>query len=110
MNVVDWLADRFSNRGKALSLYRRGMAKAKKRDHRGAIEDYSKTLGMPDTPNDVKAMVLYNRALAYVATGDSPKGVDDLQAVLAMEEASVNVRTMTKQKLKRMESQPDGNE
>ena len=62
MNVVDWLAGHFSNRGKAMTLYRRGMAKAKKRNHRGAIDDYSKTLGMPDTPNDVKAMVLYNRA------------------------------------------------
>jgi hypothetical protein len=104
MNVLNWLTGHFSNRGKALSLYRRGMARAKKRDHQGAIADYTTTIGMTDTPADVKAMVLYNRALVHVATGDNRKGVDDLGAVVAMDEAPVNVKTMARQKLAKLES------
>lgn len=104
MNIFHWLKSCFSDRGKAVSLYRRGMAKAKKHDHQGALEDYTTTIGMPGTPADLLAMVLYNRALVYVAVGDEPKGAADLDAVLAMNEALVNVRTMARQKLARMES------
>ena len=50
MNVFNWLTGHFSNRGKALSLYKRGMAKAKKHDHQGAIDDYTATIGMPHAP------------------------------------------------------------
>jgi hypothetical protein len=49
-------------------------------------------------------MALYNRALAYVAAGDDHNGVDDLNAVLAMDAVLVNVKTMARQKLARMES------
>ena len=49
MIVIDWLTGHFSNRGKALSVYKRGMGKAKKHDHQGAIDDYTTTIGMPDT-------------------------------------------------------------
>ena len=104
MNAMNWLTGCFSSRGKALSLYKRGMAKAKKRDNRGAISDYTTTIGMTETPEDVKAMALYNRALAHVATGDDGKGVDDLDSALAMENAPVNVKTMARLKLARMES------
>ena len=104
MNTFNWLKSRFSSRGKALSLYRRGMARAKKNDHQGAIDDYTATIDMPDTPSDVKAMALYNRALVHVASGDDPKGVVDLDAVLAMDEALVNVKTMARQKLAKMGS------
>jgi hypothetical protein len=103
MNIFRWLAGCFSNRGKALLLYRRGMAKAKKHNHQGAIHDYDKVMGIAETPDDVKAMVLYNRALVHVATGQKQKGVTDLDAVLAMDAASVNVKTMARQKLVRME-------
>ena len=103
MYAFNWLTDHFSSRGKALSLYRRGMAKAKKHDHQGAIDDYTMTIDMPDTPPNVKAMVLYNRALVHVATGDFCKGADDLEAVLAMDEAPVNVKTMARQKLAKRE-------
>lgn len=48
-------------------------------------------------------MVLYNRALVHVAAGDDQKGAVDLDAVLAMNEALVNVKTMARQKLVRME-------
>jgi hypothetical protein len=104
MNVFDWLTGCFSNHGKALFLYKRGMAKAKKHDHRGALDDYTSTIGMLHTPDDLLAMVLYNRALVYVAAGDDRKAAADLDAVLAMTEALVNVKTMARQKLARMES------
>ena len=61
MIALNWLTGRFSNRGKALSLYKRGMARAKKHDHQGAIDDCTTTIGMPDTPADLKAMVLYKQ-------------------------------------------------
>ena len=80
------------------------MAKAKKHNHQGAIDDYTISIGMPETPVDVKAMALFNRALVHVAAGDDRKGVDDLDAVLAMEEALVNVKTMARHKLAKMES------
>ena len=99
MNALNWLTDHISNRGRALSLYKRGMTKAKKHDHQGAIDDYTTTIDMPDTPSNVKAMVLYNRALVHVATGDYRKGVDDLDAVIAMDEAPVSVKILAKQKL-----------
>ena len=104
MNIFNWLTGHFSNHGKTLWLYKRGMARAKKHDHQGAIDDYTAAIGMPDTPADLKAMVLYNCALAHVATGDDRNGVDALEAVLAMDEALVNVKTMARQKLVRMES------
>ena len=104
MNIFHWLTSCFSGRGKAVSLYKRGMAKAKKHDHQGALEDYTTTIGMPGLPADLLAMVRYNRALVYVAAGDEPKGAADLDAVLAMNEALVNVKTMARQKLARMES------
>lgn len=87
-----------------MSLYKRGMAKAKRNDHQDALEDYTTAIRIPGTPADLLAMVLYNRALVYVAAGDEPKGAADLDAVLAMNEALVNVKTMARQKLTRMES------
>jgi hypothetical protein len=104
MNVLNWLTGHFSNRGKALSLYRRGMARARKHDHQGAIADYTMSIGMPDTPADVKAMVLYNRALVHMAIGNDRHGANDLDAVVAMDEAPVNVKTMARQKLVKLES------
>ncbi len=104
MSLFSWLKCLQSNRGRALSLYKRGMAKAKRRDHDGAIEDYTTTIGMQDTPPDVRAMALYNRALVYVAGGDDPKGVDDLDLVLTLDDAPLNVKTMAKQKLARIET------
>ena len=103
MNALNWLTCHFSNRGKVRSLYKRGMAKAKNHDHQGAIDDYTMSIDMSDTPPNVKAMVLYNRALVHVATGDFCKGADDLEAVLVMDEAPVNVKTMARQKLAKKE-------
>lgn len=107
VSTFAWLTGHFSSRGKALSLYKRGMAKAKNRDHHGAIDDYTAAIGRPDISSNVKPMVLFNRALVYVAIGDDPKAIDDLNAVLATAEAAVNVKTMARQKLARMAARSD---
>ena len=103
MNVIGWLTNCFSHRSKALSLYKRGMAKAKEHDHEGAIDDYTAAIDMHGIPSDVKAMALYNRGVVHAATGNNPKAIDDLNAVLAMAEPLENVKTAAKQKLVRME-------
>jgi len=106
MRILDWLADRFwhSDRRSALSLYRRGMTKAKKHEHQGAIQDYSDVIQAAETPVDVTAMALYNRALAYLAAGDESQAVADLNRLLAMDAVPVNVKTMARQKIVRMAS------
>jgi hypothetical protein len=106
MNFLGWIAGCFSDREKALSLYRRGMAKAKRRNHQGALCDYTSTLGIPGLPTDVKAMVLFNRALVFVASGERQKGIGDLDSVLAMDDLLPDVRTMAKIKLEKLNSRP----
>lgn len=106
MNLLSWLLSSFSVRHKALWNYKRGMARAKMRDHEGALTNYTAAIDSKHVPDDVKAMALYNRALVYVAAGDDPKGVDDLDSVLAMDGGMmiVNVKTLAKQKLDKMNS------
>ena len=72
----------FSHRGRALSLYQSGMAKANKHDYNGAIADYSAAIRAPHIPNDVKAMAIYNRALAYSAIHEDARAAEDLAVVL----------------------------
>ena len=104
MKIFKRLGWQRSVRRMALSLYKRGMARAKKHDHPGAIDAYSKAIDMPDTPAEVKAMVLYNRALALAATGDVRRAVGDLDAVLVIDEVPVNVRTMARHKLAKIDA------
>jgi hypothetical protein len=106
MNVVGWLKSGFSTRRKALWSYRRGMARAKRCDYEGTLANYTAAIELVGVPADAKTMALYNRVLAYVAAGDDAKGVDDLNAVLAMDGTMVivNIMTMAKQKLAKMES------
>lgn len=87
-----------------MSLYRRGMGRAKKHDHQGAIDDYSEMIEMEDAPSDIVAMALYNRALVYVASGQDQLATNDLNRVLTLNAGHVNVRTMAKQMLFRMDS------
>ena len=75
MDLVGWVKNSFSHRGKAIVLYRKGMAKAKQRNYAGAVADYSAAIQEPNIPTDVKAMVLYNRALAYSAIHEDEKSV-----------------------------------
>ena len=93
----------------AMSLYKRGMAKAKKHDQDGAIDDYSAAIDMSDAPPDVKAMALYNRALVHAATRDNIKAIDDLKMLLAMAAIPTNVRAAADEKLKRIERRSHGN-
>jgi hypothetical protein len=102
MTIFQWLASRFSKRDSALSLYKRGMVRARKHDHQGAIDDYSAAIAMPNTPAEMKAMILFNRGLVRVAAGDEPQGTEDLNVVLNMDDASKHVRMMARQKLARM--------
>jgi hypothetical protein len=104
MSIFTWLNELRSGRVKACSLYKRGMAKAIRRDQQGAIDDYTAAIGMTDAPPDVVAMTLYNRALVFVSKGDDQQAVDDLEAVLAMGEALINVKTMARQKLARIDA------
>ncbi|HRX82785.1 MAG: hypothetical protein H6821_15430 [Planctomycetaceae bacterium] len=103
MNVLSWLTDRFTNRGKALSLYKRGMEKSKSHEHEAAIADYTTAIGMHDVPSDVKAMALYNRALVYAAAGDPVKATSDLNTVLGMPDALPNIKSEARRKLARMQ-------
>jgi len=102
MSFTTWVKSCFSQRGKTVSLYRSGMAKAKRRDYAGAVADYSAAIESPQVPNDVKAMALYNRALAYSAMDEDAKAAVDLVAVLAMPDLPENVRTAAEQRRERI--------
>lgn len=104
MNLLGWLTGCFSNRGKSLALYQRGMTKSRKHDHQGAIKDYTSSIEMQDAPSDVKAMALYNRALVYSAAGNSSKATTDLDTVLGMPEAPPIIKAEAKRKLVRIQS------
>ncbi len=102
MNLLRWIKSWLTHRGKALSLYRAGMAKAKKHDYLGAIADYSAAIQAPDIPIDVKAMATYNRALAYTATHEDKRAAEDLAALLEMPGLSENIKTQARQRRERI--------
>jgi hypothetical protein len=102
MSLIDWVKSCFSHRGKAVSLYRSGMAKAYKRNYAGAIADYSAVILEPNIPTDVKAMALYNRALAYSAIHEEAKSAEDLAAVLEMPELPNNIKTKAQERQERV--------
>ena len=98
MSFTSWVRGRISHRGKALSLYRSGMAKARRHDYDGAIADYSAAIQARNIPKDVKAMAIYNRALAYSAIHDDVKATEDLAAVLKMPGLPSNIKTYAQQR------------
>jgi hypothetical protein len=103
MSITNWMGGLLSKNGKALSIYKRGMEKAKKHDHQGAVDDYTTAINMPGTPANVKAMTLYNRSMVYAAVGEGAKAIDDLHAVLAMPEDLPDIKNEATRKLIRME-------
>lgn len=103
MSFISRLTEVFSVGGKARSLYRRGMVKAKRHDHEGAIEDYSAVIDEPSSPADVKAMALYNRALAHVAAKHDSLAIRDLKLVLDAKGTPEDVRTEARRKLLRID-------
>lgn len=102
MGIFNKAFGAFSPRGKALSMYKRGMAKADQRDLPGAIADYSAVIVMKGVPGDVKAMALLNRALAYSRAHELEKAEADLDRVLAMSDTTQQVRSAAHEKLQRM--------
>ncbi len=102
MNLIRWINRWLTHRGKALLLYRAGMAKANKRDYHGAIADYSDAIRAPDIPIDVKAMATYNRALAYTAISEDEKAAEDLAAMLEMAGLPENIKTEARQRRERI--------
>ena len=102
MSFTNWVKSLFSQRGKALALYRSGMAKASKRDYDGAIADYSAAIASPQIPPDVKGMAVYNRALAYSAIHEDARAAEDLAALLEMPGLPENIRTAAQQRRERL--------
>jgi tetratricopeptide (TPR) repeat protein len=102
MSFTTWLKSLFSHRGKALSQYRSGMAKAKKRDYAGAVADYSAAIESPQIPPDVRGMALYNRALAYSAMNKDDKAAEDLAAVLTIPGLPESINTAAQQRRERI--------
>jgi tetratricopeptide (TPR) repeat protein len=102
MSFINWVKSHFSHRGKAVSLYRSGMAKANKRNYVDAIADYSAAIRAPNIPIDVKAMALYNRALAYSAMHEDAKAAEDLAAVLEMPGLPINIKKEAQERRERI--------
>ncbi len=102
MSVLSKMFGGFSSRGKATTLYKRGMERASERDLDGAIEDYTAVIEMGKAPTDLKAMALMNRALAYSRTGNDQKARTDLDMVLAMPDAGAQVKAAAMEKIHRM--------
>ncbi|HEY4312278.1 MAG TPA: hypothetical protein VGN12_22710 [Pirellulales bacterium] len=102
MSIIRWLKSLVSRRGKALSYYRAGMAKANQRNYAGAIADYSAAIQVPDVPADVKAMATYNRALAYSSIHNDVKAAEDLAAVLEMPGLSQSIKREAQERRERI--------
>ena len=107
MNIKNWIGNLFKPRNRVLTVYRRGLQKAKKQDPQGAIREYSQVIEMPHAPQDIVSMALFNRGLVYTANGEMNKGTSDLTAVLAMPAAPDRVKAMARQKLLRMRNRGD---
>ena len=103
MNLLGWLTGRWSARARAMLLYRRGMLKAKLRDHAAAVADYTAVVEMSDAPADVRAMALYNRSLVHAASRHDPLAIDDLETLIEMDGATAKVKTEARRKLVRMQ-------
>ena len=102
--IFSWLKARFTHRGKAVAIYKKGLAKASREDNSGAIKAFTQVIELRFAPKDIASMALFNRGLVLVASGEKTKGVVDLELVLEMENSPSNVRTMARQELARIKS------
>ena len=102
MSLSTWFSGLFSQRGKANSLYQRGMKKAHAQDLEGAIADYSAVIDDKASPADLKSMSLFNRALAYSIQKKYDEANADLERVLAIPQTPPNLKDAAKQKLERI--------
>lgn len=110
MSLIRWVMSWLTSRGKAVSLYRAGIAKANKRDYDGAIADYSAAICEPNIPTDVKAMAIYNRALAYSAIHQDAKAAQDLATMLEMPGLSERIKTEAHRRRERIRRRDERNE
>ncbi|HEV7281695.1 MAG TPA: hypothetical protein VGN57_15945 [Pirellulaceae bacterium] len=104
MNPLTWLKGIFSSRQKSLGIYRSAMAKSKKKDYAGAIEDYDVVAAAKDVPDDVRAMAVYNRSLAYDALGKHAEAAKDLDKMLSMPHVPERVKneaTLRRERLRK---------
>jgi hypothetical protein len=108
MDMFIWLRGLFTDRGKSLSMYRSGMAKANKADFAGAIADYSVAIQSPKIPPDVKAMAIYNRSLAYSAIDEDNKAAADLASLLKMPGLPENIQLAAQQRRSRISRRFEG--
>ena len=92
-----------------IALYRSGIAKASKGDHRGAIADYAAAVGIPNLPSDLKAMVVYNRAVAYSAIHEEERAAEDVAAVLHMPGCPALIRVYAQERKHAAGKLPRGN-
>ena len=107
MSLISKLFGGFSTRGKAMTMYKRGMQRAGDRNLDGAISDYSEVVDMKGAPEDVVAMALLNRALAYSRAHDDDKAAEDLDRVIAMPGATKQILDAAHEKLHRMKRRVD---
>jgi tetratricopeptide (TPR) repeat protein len=101
MGMFDWLKGQPKTKS-AMVLYKSGIKKAGKRDHDGAIQDYSDAIELSTASDKEKAMALYNRALVYHAVKENDKAIDDLNSVLTMHSAHSDIKSAATKKLERI--------
>jgi hypothetical protein len=103
MNPSCWLRGKWSKKFQAGSVYRRGMLKAKLRDHQAAMADYTTVIEMVEAPADLRAMALYNRSVVHLAQHHESAAISDLEELLKMPQAGANVKVEARRKLVRMQ-------
>jgi hypothetical protein len=107
MNIFKWMVGRSSARGAAMSHYKRGLARVRKRDPQGAMDAFTLAIELADAPEDVKAMALYNRALLFAGLGDTAQALADLNAVITMPAPLRSIKLATRRRLERIQHQQD---
>jgi hypothetical protein len=96
------LLELFSPRAKFMSIYNRGMHKARQQDMAGAIDDYTLVIDQQRAPAELRAMALLNRGLAYSFNRDYRRATADLDVVLHMPGAPKSVCSAAKEKLAKL--------
>jgi hypothetical protein len=109
MNPWITLGRWLSKSGRMAALYERGLAKAKRGDLPGAIEDFTAVIISPTAPPEVKALAYIDRAAAFSRLGNGLEAEEDLESVLFMPGAPAGLRSTAKERLaeyKRRASSP----
>ena len=102
MGISDWFRQVFSGKPSAMSFYKSGIKKAEKRDHVGAIADYTAAIEFPNADDQEKAMALFNRAVVLHAMREHDRAIEDLNVVLKMHGAHADIKSAASRKLDRI--------